>query len=214
MRKLFRGLAACMLVLALVAVLGIGFALAEGATPDDVAAAVLAVVEKPNSWLAWAGLVTLAASLICSVTPTPARDSKWYWPYRILAELPALNIGRAKQALTFIAPLGLVLGLSACGLTAGSAATGASLAASAYTLTKDVNDGLVATQSIVCGAWGGFYADVQAGRARVPEALTQEAEDVSALCSAPPIANTPIATLLRLWRTVQKLNAAQGAPPA
>jgi hypothetical protein len=42
------------------------------------------------------GTVVTTASVVTAVTPTPKRDSRWYWPYKVIETL-GLVFGRAKQ---------------------------------------------------------------------------------------------------------------------
>lgn len=219
MRKTLRVIGAFAVACAISLTLCVGYALAQVAVPDPAAiqAAVLSVIATPNSWLAWAAVISLVASAVCALTPTPDQSSPWYWPYKIALELLALNIGHAKTVLVpFAAIVGLAGMLSACAVFSALGTAGGILSAAktAYDTADEINSDAQVTEAVVCDGAKGFgavYSALQNGKA-VPPTLESILEKVSDFCSGDPvIGSTPIATLENLYDDVKSLLQAQAA---
>lgn len=116
----------------------------------------------------------------------------------------------AKAAIAALALLGLV-GLSACAGGAGVAGIVAGVGTAA-SMASTANSAAQITESVVCGAYGGYYADEQAGKITTPASLSGVEEAVAVFCSGgPAVGSTALGTVLDLWGKVQQLQAAYSA---
>lgn len=215
MRSTFRVLGALAVAGAL-SIIGLTFA-AWAQTPEEqLAQAALAVIAAPNSWLAWGGLVVLVASIITNVTPTPARDSIWFWPYKLLVELPALvgpltkRVGTSRTGLSVIAILVVGIGLSGCAAV-GGAAGGAAVVA----VATEANEIAGATEATVCRMYGVYWAGKTTFGFKTPNTLEGVEGQVATFCAGDPVVgSTPVATLRNLAVLAMRLVAAQAPPRA